>query len=223
MKIEYQKTIKVDELAHLVPTKQGATFAQLWQIFYYIRLLKYVSRKNLIQIKSAFNKICTNGKLQQLCDLGYLKSPKEDIYCATNKVLPILKEAGYTIETLPKEPIGLGDINELHNTNVFIQLIKQEYFYTLLYPNFTYLIPDALLIELNKETKKYKLTFLEIEEKKPNWETYLKKKKENYIRLSKDIEVYHYWTKNASLLGFSIPAIEDFKFTISIFSKIKKN
>ncbi len=86
MKIEYKKTVKVDELAHLIPTKAGATFSQLWQVFYYTRLFKYVHRSQYPKIKVSYNKICTDRNLLKLCELGYLTSPQKDIYCATNKV-----------------------------------------------------------------------------------------------------------------------------------------
>lgn len=223
MKIEYQKKIKIDELAHLVPTKSGATFSQLWQIFYYTRLFKYISYKHYIQIKSSYNKICTEKRLLKLCELGYLKSPQDDVYCATNKVLPILKEAGFNIDVLPNEPIGLGDINELNNTDVFVQAVKRKYFHSLLFPNFKYLIPDALLVELDKENNKYKLTFLEIEAKKPKWNEYIVEKRHNYIQLSKSIEVYNYWSEVCLKIGFSKPKIEDFKFNVCFICSLKEN
>ena len=219
MRIEIKKTLKIDELAHLIPFKQGATFSQLWQIFYYTRLFKYIHYRNYSQIKKSFNKICTYKKLQELCDLGYFKSPKHEVYCATNKVLPILKEAGYITDTLPSEPIGKGDINELNNTETFIKIIKQPYFYTLLYPNFKYLIPDALLVLKNEN--KYKLTFIEVEQKKPDWERWIQKKRENYLKLAKDIQFYEYWKSICKLLNFSIPSLTDLKFNVLIYGNIK--
>ncbi|MBX7047317.1 MAG: hypothetical protein K1X86_15915 [Ignavibacteria bacterium] len=223
MKVEYKKIIKIDELAHLVPTKAGATFSQLWQIFYYTRMFKYVSYNHYSQIKSSFNKICTYKKLEELCRLGYLKSPKHEVYCATNKVLPILQEAGFNINLLPNEPIGTGDINELNNTDIFIQAIKRKYFHTLLFPNFKYVIPDALLIEFDKDNAKYKLTFLEIEAKKPKWRDYLEEKRRNYIRLSKSTEVLKYWMEVCSKIGFSKPNLEDFKFNVCFVCTLKEN
>ena len=222
MNIEYNKTVKVDELSNLIPTKQGATFAQLWQVFYYARLFKYICRKHYPMIKSAYSKICTDKNLKKLCKLGYFKNPNEKVYCATDKVLPILKEAGFNIDVLPQESTGNGDINELNNTDIFIQLLKQKHFYTLLFPNFGYLIPDALLVEYDEETLSYMLTFLEIEAKKPDWENYLEDKRNNYLRLSKDIKVYEYWKNIAPKLGFSIPEISDFKFSVTFYSSIQK-
>ena len=216
MIVESKKIVKIDELAYLVHRNAGATFSQLWHIFYYTRLFKYVKYNHYAQIKTSFNKICTYDKLKDLCNLGYFKSPQEGVYCATDKVLPILKEAGFIIETLPAEPIGKGDINELNNTKVFISLMKQQYFYTFLYPNFGYLIPDALMVLLDKENRKYKLTFIEVEAEKPDWEIYIENKKNNYLKLAKDIRFYEEWKKYCELLKLPKPDF-NIKFNYKIY------
>lgn len=221
MHFEIRKIFKVEELNHLVPTKAGATYSQLWQIFYYARLCKYVTYEHLIKIKPAFNKICTYKGLQTLCKLGYLKSPQQGVYCATDKVLPILKETGYMVDTLPAEPIGKGDINELNNTDVFIQVLKIKHFYTLLYPQFKmrldakpYLKPDALLILKDTEQNRYKLIFLEIEAHKPDWENYIIKKRNNYLRLAKDGGFYTYWQSMCTKLKLPMPDISQLSFSV---------
>ena len=218
MNIEYKKVVKVDELANLIPFKAGATFNQLWQVFYYTRMFKYLTYRHYVQIKRGFNKVCTYKKLTELCKLGYLKSPQKEVYCATDKVLPILKEAGYITEILPAEPIGKGYINELNNTDVFV-----PHFNSLLHFNFGYLIPDALLVQINKENNKYKLTFLEIEAKKENWENYIDKKRDNYLRLSKDSIFYDTWIKTCLLLDLPKPKISDLKFSVCFITKFTKD
>lgn len=223
MKIDYKKIIKIDELAHLVPRKAGATWNSLWQIMYFTRMFKYVHKKQFPKIKTSFNKICTHEKLQTLCRLGYLKNPQRDIYVATNAILPILQEAGFLTETLPNVPEGKGDINELHNTEIFIQLSKLPHFHSLLFPNFGYVIPDALLVQLNDVDKSYKLTFIEVERNKPNWEEYIERKRDNYLRLSKDIVVYEYWKTVCEILHISTPSVNDFCFTVSFYGSIKKD
>lgn len=177
MQVEQYRAIKIKELEYIVPTKAGATFSQLWQIFYYTRMFKYISYRNFTQIKTSYNKICTYDKLHALCELGYFKSPQRAVYCATNKVLPILQEAGYPTELLPAEATGFGDINELNNTDVFVKTVKLPHFKILIYPRFNNLIPDALLVQLDEKTRKYKLTFLEIEASKSKWHDYLLNKK----------------------------------------------
>lgn len=223
MRIEHKKVVKVDELAHLVPTKAGATFSQLWQIFYYTRLFKYVSYEHYQQIKPAYKKIATFKNLQELCHLGYLFSPQHEVYCATDKVLPILQAAGYNTALLPSKPTGTGNINELNNTDVFVRLCKLEHFYILLFPQFGYIIPDALLVELDKDNRRYKLTFIEVEAKKPNWEDYIEVKRGNYLKLSQDIAVYNEWKRCCEKLSLPVPAVDDFCFTVSFYGSIKKD
>jgi len=224
LKIDNKKIIKVDELAEIIPFKSGATWSALWQIFYYTRLFKYIHKQHYPRIKTAYNKICTDKNLQKLCSLGYFKSPQKNVYCATNKVLPILNEVGvYPVNVLPNEPTGSGSINELNNTEVFIQASKQANFCTLLYCNFGYLIPDALMLQLDREAKKYKLTFLEIEAEKPGWSNYIDIKRYNYLKLATDIQFYNYWNKIAKLIDLPIPNVNTLTFSVCFIGKIKKD
>lgn len=221
MIIENRKVVKVDELAPLIPFKARATWNSLWLIFYYTRLCKYVHRRQYSKIKVSFNKICTDRNLQKLCDLGYFFSPQKDIYCASNKVLPILKEVGFNTEILPAQSQGIGYSNELHNTNVFIEAFRLKHYYTLLFHDFGYLIPDALLVQVDKESSMYKLTFLEIEEKKPDWGNYIEAKLNNYYKLAADIQFYNYWTNICNHLKFKIPSVENLKFSVCVIGNIK--
>lgn len=221
MIIEHKKVVKIDELADIIPFKQGATWNSLWQIFYYTRLFKYVKRNYYPKIKVSFNKICTDRKLLKLCELGYLYSPQKDVYCASNKVLPILKEVGFNTDILPSAPQGIGNVNELNNTLVFIDALKLQHFHTLLFHNFGYIVPDALLVQLDKENKRYKLTFLEIEAQKPDWDNYINTKLNKYYTLATDIKFYDYWTHQCKLLKFKSPLIADVKFSVCIVGNIK--
>jgi hypothetical protein len=223
MRIDYKKIVKVDELADLVPRKAGATWSALWQILYFTRLFKYVHRSHYPKIKVSYNKICTDRNLLKLCQLGYFKNPQPDIYCATKKVLPILKEAGFNTNILPPEPIGIGNINEIHNTDVFVQATKLQNFYTLLYYNFDYLVPDALMVQLDKDNKRYKLTFLEIEAQKPDWINYLETKRDNYLKLARDAQFYKYWSSVCNAIELPQPVISDLKFSVFFICKIKRD
>jgi hypothetical protein len=224
VKIEQKKIVKVDELAPLIPFKAGATFSQLWQVFYYTRLFKYVHRKHYPKIKVSYNKICTDRNLRKLCELGYFKSPQEDVYCATNKVLPILEETEeFPVEVLPKESEGIGSINELNNTGVFVEAARLETFYTLLFHDFDYIIPDALMVELDKKNRRYKLTFLEMEAQKPDWINYLEAKRDNYLKLARDFQFYKYWSSVCNTLELPEPDILDLKFSVFFICKIKRD
>lgn len=223
MKIEHRKTVKIDELACLIPRSAGATWNALWLIFYYTRLFKYIHKRHYPKIKRSFDKICTHDKLQKLCRLGYFRNPQEDIYCATDKVLPVLKEVGFRTEILPSQPKGKGDSNELNNTEIFVLLTKMEHFHSLLYPNFGYIIPDAMLIQMDSVDHKYKLTFIEVEKQKPDWEQYLEIKRDKYLRLAKDVTAFTYWQECCEKLNITEPSIEDFCFTVTFFSSITKD
>lgn len=223
MRIEQKKIVIVDELAHIIPRNGGATFSQLWQIFFYTRLFKYVHRQHYCQIKTAYNKTATKDNLRKLCDMEYLFSPQPEIYCATNKVLPILREAGFPVETLPPEPRGLGDINELLNTEVFVQCAKLKHFYTLLFPNFGYVIPDALLVQIDRKQSRYKLTCIEVEAQKPKWNEYIEDKRDKYIQLSRDISFFNYWKNVSNKLGLPEPNIETLRFSVMFVCSITKD
>lgn len=84
----------------------------------------------------------------------------------------------------------------------------------MLYPNFGYLIPDTLLVQNDTKTRKYKLTFVEVESKKPGWEEYIENKHENYLKLSKDILVYKKWCDYCEQLELEKPKASDFKFSV---------
>ena len=224
METKIKKTVIIPELAHLIPFENGGTWNSLWELFYFTRLFKYVHKKQYNKIRGHFFKISTKEKLNELCEREYLFSPRNNVYCAKNKVLPILEETGFLVNVLPGEPKGKGDINELNNTEVFIKIFKEldkKTFYTFLYPNFIYLIPDALLVELDKENRKYKLTFIEVEALKPDWDNYLISKKANYLRLAKDIRFYEQWCRYCELLKLPKPDL-NVKFNYKIY-KISEN
>jgi len=220
---DLQKVVKIPELEQFIPVRAGATYSQLLQIFYFTRLFKYITYAHLIQLKKSYGKICTAKNLKAFCELGYLKSPQQAVYCATNKVLPFLKKAGYNTGVLPEEAEGKGDINELNNTDVFVQATKLPHFKTLLYPNFGYLLPDALLVRMDDENRKYKLTFLEIEAKKPKWSEYVEAKRDKYIQLSKTLDFYNWWKNIAQKMRLPIPTVEKFSFNVVFICSLKKD
>ena len=212
--IRKNNAVIVPELAQFIPFKAGATWRMLWKIFYYTRLLKYVHWEQYKKIDKSFTKICSKKTLDKFCDLDLLHTTGNLVYTATDKTLPILKEAGFLTETLPPQARGKGDINEINNTEVFISLMKEEHFNTFLYPNFSYLIPDTLLVQHDKENRKFKLTFIEVERQKPEWEQWIEDKKQNYLKLSTDYKFLEYWKTVHGYL--EIPFSEDVKFNYQI-------
>lgn len=211
----------------LYSANKNRSFKLVWDILYYTRLLKYVHRTQYKDIRTRLTLAATRKGLSHLCKLGYMKEVQGNIFCTTNRAIGLLREVGYItdkgygLELLPQEPAGKGDINEMNNTRIFLQALKLPNFYALLYPNFEYLKPDALLVR--KEEGRYKLTFLEIEQKKPNWHEYIEHKKDNYLRLAKDINFYNYWKDTVVLLNLRIPEISSLKFSVCFVGDIRKD
>lgn len=203
----------------------GGSYTNIYQLLYYVALLKYATQQHLKVIGfSGVEKVATKGKLRALHDLGYIRLANSTlgIYTSTAKTLQLLEALGHNLYLLPSAPKGTG--SEIYNTDVFVQAIKLPNFFALLYPQFPkenpYLIPDALLVL--KEERRYQLNFLEIEAEKPNWEAHLQTKYEGYKRLSKDMQVYNYWKMYSRYLGLPSPSVEEFKFRVMIIGSIYK-
>lgn len=220
---ENLKLVKVPELESVLNKPAGAGWSLLWHLFFYTRMLKYVHIKQFKQINTSFNKIATRKKLRILCELGYFREVREQVYIATNKVIPILKQAGLPTSILPNQSTGKGEINEMNNTETLIQATNLKHFYALLYYDFVYLRPDALLVLNNEKEKKYKLVFIEIEARKPNWNSYLQNKRDNYIRLAKDKIFYDYWKIASEKLSLRCPPLRFLKFEVFFISSIELN
>lgn len=211
------------ELKSLV---SGGSYENIYQLLYYLALLKYATQGHLKSIGfSGAEKVATKKKLQALSELGYARLTNENlgIYSATAKTLKLLGMVGHNLNLLPAVPKGMGF--EIYNTDVFVQALKLPNFHALLYPQFPkenpYIIPDALLVL--KEEHRYQLNFLEIEAEKPNWETHLQTKYDGYKRLSKDMQVYYYWKGCSKYLKLPCPPVEEFKFRVMIICSIHKD
>lgn len=203
--------------------KSGASLQDCYRLFYHIALFKYSTSDQLKQTHKTSFKVATEEKLKSFSEFGYINyNGKVAIPSSlTFKILNNVKieHTPIDITLLPNKPEGYGDINELSNTEVFLKLIKEEYFYSLLYPSFGYLIPDALLVR--KRNDSYRLEFIEIEKPKTNWKNYLETKRQNYLKLSQEKEVYDYWTEIAPKLKLPIPGIDKFKFCVVIIGNVK--
>jgi hypothetical protein len=214
----------------LQTSAKNRSYKLVWDLFYKTRLLKYVHHEQYPTIRKTLNKVSAEWKLKLLCKEGYLEEcEKAKVFVATDQILPVLKELKeYNTNLLPqKKPTGKGDINEILNTEAFIQAVKLPDFYTLLYPTefreSHNLIPDALMVLKSKEERKYKLIFLEVEAKKPNWIEKLAGKRENYVLLSKDYRFYDYWKTTSERIGLPMPDISQLKFSVYFICSIKEN
>lgn len=227
-----------DKIHTLYPKGKSAaknfSLQAYWEMLFDIRLLRYVHASQIPKIQSKYRKICSLKNLRNLCGFGYLREcENKEVFIATDEVIKFLPYVEWgkedkekrDVNFLPeKESIGKGDVNEILNTETFIQAMKLPDFYTLHYTSEFKdshdIVPDALLIR--KDSYKYKLTFLEIEAKKSNWLSILENKKNNYIDLSRDIRIYDYWKKQCNKLKLRIPTIEEFKFSVKFICALQK-
>ena len=211
-----------DDFRFMLPPG-NASWELIWNLLYDIRLLKFVHHSQIKLLPRKYSKICSKEKMLKLVDLGYLRTYYDDVFVATDKAVDLLKFQGKDIKLLPDKIVGNGYVNEINNTEVFIQAMKLSDYFHLFFPRFPadnpYIIPDALLVL--KKNGKYKLTFLEIEKGKPDWSDYLETKRENYLRLSNDIISFNYWTKKCQLLGWAKPDLRSFKFNVMFICSVK--
>ena len=210
----------------LKPLVSGGSYENIYQMLYYLALLKYATQQHLKSIGfPGAAKVATKPKLHALHKLGYLRLANETlgIYTSTSKALQLLRMLGHDLKLLPGVPKGTGA--EIYNTDVFVQALKLPNYYALLYPQFPkenpYIIPDALLVL--KEERRYQLNFLEIEAEKPNWEAHLQTKYDGYKRLAKDMAMYNYWKAYSGYLKLPCPSVEEFKFRVIIIGSIIKD
>lgn len=205
------------EYPDLKPLTAGASFNQVIQTLHAAHLLRYSTQEHLKTLGSW--KIATKKKLQTLADLGYLVK-NEDVFTSTAKTLELLVKNGYKRELLP--PVCHGKGVEIYNSEALVKFILQPDFKALLYPHFDYVIPDGLIIFVDK-IGRYSLRFIEVEAPKPNWQQHLEGKRESYARLSKDRIAFNYWSLIAPHLGLRCPTIDKFRFMVVCVSELQFN
>ena len=222
-KIGFNTSIIKNELKPLC-YHEGVTvrsYQQFFRLYYFICLLRYSTQPQLRRLKfSGVTKVATKEMLTKLVDFGHisLTGKNNDVYIPNELTYKIVKSVKYNesnyFKIFGNLPKGIEASNDIKNTDVFVNEILNKYYYFLLFPDFTYIIPDALLVSKNGNS--YKLTFLEIETKQSNTAERIERMKYNYNKLSKDIIVYQYWQGIAPLLDLPIPNIHNFKFSYSI-------
>lgn len=206
-----------EKYSDLTDIVKGSSFSQLFQLLWTLGTVKYATKE---QLNSVNSKLATKKKLEKLASADYL-SVRNNVFKITRKTLHLLKVQGYNTAIIPRKLTGEGDINEINNTSVFLQALKLTDFHALFYPHFKYLIPDACLF-LKKEDKG-KLVFLEIERPKPDWANYLEDKRDKYIRLAEDQEIYDIWWKEwARKLKLEMCQQEEFYFSVWCVGQIRR-
>jgi hypothetical protein len=221
------KEAEQDLLSIQQQSRTNKSLKATYEMLYKTRMLKYVRKDQFVKIRTTYGRFTSQEKLDFLCKKGWLEERMKSVYTTSDKTLPVLKSQGFNTDILPLKISGKGMINEIQNTESFIQAMNMEHFKALLYPKFgeqkVWLKPDALLVLHDEENKKYKLTFLEVEAKKSDWNNYIQQKKEKYLRLARDIEFYNTWMILAKKLEFPHPEISTLKFSVRIIGSIKKD
>lgn len=221
------KEAEQDIIAIQQTSRTNKSIKATYEMLYNTRMLKYVRKDQFVKIRSTYARFTALEKLDFLCNKGWLEERMPSVYSTADKTLPILKAQGFNIDILPRTISGKGMVNEIQNTESFIELMKTEHFKALVYPKFgaqkVWLRPDALLVLHDKKNKKYRLTFVEVEAKKDDWQNYIEKKRERYLRLAHDIEFYNVWLIFAKMLGFPQPDISQLKFSVLIIGNINKD
>ena len=200
--------IKSDKYTELEPLIKGASFKQLFDFLHTAYLLRFTNKDQLNRLN---NKFGTPKKLAKLVELGFFVF--NEAYSITQKTLTILKDESYL--TVVKIPDGNFTVHYLDISNFLQKEMEKDDFFTVFYPNFSYLIPDCCLIRKNE--RGYKIQFVEVENKKPAWIEYLYQKQKLYERLATDRDIYlKWWKKYADRLELPYPKEEDFCFDVAV-------
>lgn len=209
--------IKSDLYPELADIAKNSSYEQIFKVLYTLSLSRYATAKQLREIN---HRVCVKKFLVKLIELGYLSTTKNlQAFTATPKAWEVLQAEGYNTKIIHKTLEAEAPQHELDISNALLQIYKEEHFFTNFYPHFGDLIPDACLV-YRRDQGEYRIVFLEVENKKFDWENYIKKKYQKYQELGTQQEVYTKWWKRWSgLLG--LPYCEQDKFCFSV--RIWKN
>lgn len=204
----------------LEPLTAGASFKQLFDLFYTQGQLRYCNYKHLNRLNG---KMGTPKKLKTLTDLGFLNITDNGYYFTTHKTLKLLENEGYNTQFLQKEFKGEAKDHQQKLTDCLLNFTDNEYFYSISYPIFCkapkytekLLEPDALVTF--KRDGEYKLLFVEVENsEKPKG--YLEGKERNYNIVARDYNTWAKWWKaHSSLLSLPYCSVDDFCFEWRVY------
>lgn len=202
--------------------KERASWQQIFDLLYTLAQVRYATQKQLQPIN---HRVCTKPNLVKLEALGYLKSIDLVSFHITEKTREILEREGYNTKILQ----GTYRAKDLTHALLITDAILKLNPWSVFYPQFKeppdyrkeWLKPDACLIFKNDTN--YKIQFLEVEEKKPNWENYLLDKKSKYERLAGLSDLFFvWWKRRAENLGLPMGKIDDFGFSVLVVGGVKK-
>jgi hypothetical protein len=201
-----------DRHPDLEPIVRGSTYKKLFDWLYKAAQLRYTTKDHLNRLNHQFG---TKKKIQSLIEAGFLTAINSNqVFVITDKTRQALKDEGYNTKILQKEFNGSSVEHELKIVDaLFETTLANPELHAIFYYDFGYVRPDAIVVL--KKPGAYKIVFLEVEEKKDQWENYLQNKKNNYCRLAEDKDIYEKWWKVWSdKLNLPYPKKEDFCFWI---------
>ncbi len=200
----------------------GKSYQRVIEFLYVGRMLRYFTVKQIQDVYSGFNKIVNRKKISRFVEEGYLRKHGQDVYSVSNKPYPLFDEVGLntSILTYGKAITGEGKSNEILNTSILVNLMKDEYFFhffSLQFPRGenAYIKPDMLMVLYDPITKRYMLKFIEIENtEKVNWKEYVEDKVRRYKRLGSENVALTAWSVLAKKLNFRPPDSSEFGFNV---------
>jgi hypothetical protein len=208
-------------LEEVAKGNSGLSFAQVARLLWFARQVKYFTREQIKMFPTGFPKYRSKDKIDKLVALGLLEE-NNGIYKTTNEVVELLQTAQLPVEILVSNIEGKGTEENINNTDVFLDCLQREEHNGLFFPDFGYLRPDAVWIvsKIENNLLKYRILFLEVEKKKGNWKEYLQNKRDNYIRLASDYQVYAWWEETVKKIKFPLCKPEEFCFSVIAVGKV---
>jgi len=162
--------------------------------------------------------IATKTKISKLLELGFLVLNQE-VYSVGEQGFTFLKEQGYNTAHLQKRLRADGSSHTLQITEILLSVRKESHFFTVFFPTFTELEPDACLVF--KKEDAYKLEFLEVERTEKR-DGYLIEKKRKYEDLAQRKETWEkWWRHNSKKLSLPFCKREDFCFSVRCYGKFR--
>ena len=194
---------------YLTPSRTRPRLIEALRI---LALVRYATLPQLQTVKKPYRQhIYTKQSLDQLLQLGIVADAGGAFRVGPN---------GWKLLDLPdhyqKRCRGQGEEHDLAVTDILLCLTAQEDFFTVFYPHFGYLQPDACVIF--KRESEFKIEFMEVEvtDKEPG---YLERKRNQYERLATDYKTYaEWWQRWGGRYGLKCKP-DDFCFCVVCYSK----
>jgi hypothetical protein len=181
-----------------------------------LALVRYATLPQLQTVRKPFRQhIYTKQSFERLLQLGLVVDAGGAFRVGPN---------GLKLLDLPehyqKRCRGQGKEHDLAITDILLGLTAQEDFFTVFYPRFPYVRPDACVIY--KRDGEFKIEFLEVEttDKEAG---YLERKQVNYERLANDYKTYSVWWNEWGDRFRLKCKPDDFCFCVVCHSKVKRD